>query len=131
MASHTLRRTIAKRKPKPRPAAQESVPECRLFHLGDPDSSNVALHLMRAGALVALLDEIACEEVRFEYTKIGASLGLDRDALTHDVRDVATLEAGRELARAREALHDLFARLKTELVCQLPHPRKPAAKAVA
>ena len=115
MASTSLRRPRAKRKvlPKP-PAAAIETPKHPVF--GNPDDSLVGLYLQRAGSLLTLLDDLYCEALEIDYSKIGENLGQGRDAVIHDLTGMAIEDAGRQLVLARQALHALFDQLKAKAV---------------
>ena len=113
MASTSLRRPRAKRKVPQKPPAA-ATPEHPVWETDfkDPDSSPVGMYLQRAGALLTLLDDLHCEALEIDYSKISENLGQSKDTLIYTLVESAIEDAGRQLALAREALHALFAQVQ-------------------
>ena len=57
--------------------------------LDTPDGSLVGIHVRRAAALLTLLDDLRCDALQLEYSKIGGVMGIadfgDRDQLDRHI----------------------------------------------
>ncbi len=74
----------------------------------EPDGSLLGLRLGHVASLLTLLDDLHCDALQLDCSHIGEGMGQDKESVRHDLTAFAIEAAGRALAEAREALHDLF-----------------------
>jgi hypothetical protein len=74
----------------------------------NPDGSLLGIYLGEVAALLTLLDDLHCEALEIDYSKIPEAMGLTKDGVVHSLTGRTIEAAARELTKAREALHDLF-----------------------
>lgn len=68
------------------------------------DTGGVGFALEQLAAILTLLDDLHSEALELDYSKIGASMGLNRDDIARHLTTVALEAAGQALVRARKEL---------------------------